>query len=572
MENENSRLKFPIIMRVILISMVPLLILLSAALVVTGVSTEKTIKSEKKETLKAVAAGMDSAYRYAYEGDFSVDENGNLYKGEKDISDDFSIVDNIYEQSGVVTTIFYNDVRMVTSLKDENGQRAVGTTADPDIYKTVIEGGIYSGEAEIQGKKYYVYYEPLKTNSGEITGMVFAGIDALGVMSDISSKVMVMAVFLLVIFIISVGLAVIAASHMSKAMKKVNGSISVISSGNLTVPVDKDSLTRQDEIGSIARSTEKMRESYCRLISEVSDAMDSVKKSADCVDDMSSRSGKSVNDVSYAVDEIASGAVSQAEDTQTAAESVDNIGRLIRGIVDDVGVLTENAHVMGKAENDAMAILKELDATASRTDEAVIKIAEQTDKTNESAKEIEQAVELITSIASQTSLLSLNASIEAARAGEAGRGFAVVASEIQQLADQSNTSAGKIQEIITELTKQSEKTVGIMKEVKNAVAEQTAKLNDTKDIFGKVREGVENSMKSIDKINSRTGELDNSRGQVVEIIQNLSAVSEENAASTQETTASTQELAAAMNELSESANELKNYADKLEGAISIFKI
>lgn len=471
-----------------------------------------------------------------------------------------------------MTTIFYNDVRMVTSLKDENGQRAVGTTADPDIYKTVIEGGIYSGEAEIQGKKYYVYYEPLKTNSGEITGMVFAGIDASGVMSDISSKVMVMAVFLLVIFIISVGLAVIAASHMSKAMKKVNGSISVISSGNLTVPVDKDSLTRQDEIGSIARSTEKMRESYCRLISEVSDAMDSVKKSADCVDDMSSRSGKSVNDVSYAVDEIASGAVSQAEDTQTAAESVDNIGRLIRGIVDDVGVLTENSHVMGKAENDAMAILKELDATASRTDEAVIKIAEQTDKTNESAKEIEQAVELITSIASQTSLLSLNASIEAARAGEAGRGFAVVASEIQQLADQSNTSAGKIQEIITELTKQSEKTVGIMKEVKNAVAEQTAKLNDTKDIFGKVREGVENSMKSIDKINSRTGELDNSRGQVVEIIQNLSAVSEENAASTQETTASTQELAAAMNELSESANELKNYADKLEGAISIFKI
>lgn len=99
MENENSRLKFPIIMRVILISMVPLLILLSAALVVTGVSTEKTIKSEKKETLKAVAAGMDSAYRYAYEGDFSVDENGNLYKGEKDISDDFSIVDNMIRRS-----------------------------------------------------------------------------------------------------------------------------------------------------------------------------------------------------------------------------------------------------------------------------------------------------------------------------------------------------------------------------------------------------------------------------------------------------------------------------------------
>ena len=163
---------------------------------------------------------------------------------------------------------------------------------------------------------------------------------------------------------------------------------------------------------------------------------------------------------------------------------------------------------MGNAENNAQNIMGDLDETTAKTSKAVELIATQTEATNVSAKEIGQAVEIITNIASQTNLLSLNASIEAARAGEAGRGFAVVASEIQKLAEQSNQSAVKIQHIIDGLTVESNKTVKIMEEVKNAVSDQENKIHETKSIFGTVREGVAKSMDQINGISDESNALD----------------------------------------------------------------
>ena len=287
---------------------------------------------------------------------------------------------------------------------------------------------------------------------------------------------------------------------------------------------------------------------------------------------MSNQSSRTVEDISHAVEEIAIGASSQADETQTAAEQIENIGHLIQDVVGEVGVLSSTSEEMGNAENNAQNIMADLVLTTSKTTEAVDQIENQTAATNESAKEIAQAVEIITSIAEQTNLLSLNASIEAARAGEVGRGFAVVASEIQKLADQSNQSAVKIQMIIDDLMVESDKTVNIMKGVRSAVAEQEAKIHETKNIFGTVRAGVQKSVVEIDGISERSSELDTRRGRIVDIIDNLSAVSEENAASTQETMASIEELTAMMNELATSANKLNELADLLEDSVSVFKV
>ena len=192
--------------------------------------------------------------------------------------------------------------------------------------------------------------------------------------------------------------------------------------------------------------------------------------------------------------------------------------------------------------------------------------------TNDSAIKIKEAIDLITAIAEETNLLSLNASIEAARAGDAGRGFAVVATQIQKLAEQSNESALTIDQIINELLNDSAQAVEIMKELKEIIEKQNEHVAETGAIFAEVMDGIDSSIVGVGNIREKSAELDGARTGVVDIVQNLSAIAEENAASTDETSASTAEVASIVGEVADSAKQLSQIAEHLENEISVFRV
>ena len=179
---------------------------------------------------------------------------------------------------------------------------------------------------------------------------------------------------------------------------------------------------------------------------------------------------------------------------------------------------------------------------------------------------------LISAIADQTNLLSLNASIEAARAGEAGKGFAVVATEIQKLSVESNASTVRISEAIAELSANSKNSMTVMAEVNEKLGEQQQKLEETKAMFTNVSEGISTSRNGTAEIQTRAKSVDEARAMVIDIVSNLSAISEENAASTEETTASMAELNETINQLAHSANDLKDLALTLDEETKFFKI
>ena len=158
------------------------------------------------------------------------------------------------------------------------------------------------------------------------------------------------------------------------------------------------------------------------------------------------------------------------------------------------------------------------------------------------------------------------------RAGEAGKGFAVVATEIQKLSEESNHSAQRITTIITGLAEDSRNSMEMMTEVKRILQEQQEKLDVTKQQFGHVRDGILATREDTVSVNHQAKECDASRESVVNIIQNLSAISQENAASSEETTSTMQELNETIGSLAVSAHELRQLAVSLNESTHFFSL
>lgn len=247
------------------------------------------------------------------------------------------------------------------------------------------------------------------------------------------------------------------------------------------------------------------------------------------------------------------------------------MGELIEQTVSEIGDLRTVSGKMTESGETALTILNELIAVNETAVRAIELIAKQTDETNAAALKIREATDIITSIAEETNLLSLNASIEAARAGDAGRGFAVVADQISKLAEQSNQSGQEIENITTALIEDSNKAVETMKEVSSIMSEQASKMATTNEAFSVVKDGIFASRKSVEHINEMSAKLDQARKDIIDIIQSLTAVSEENAASTEETSAATNEVSAATQSVATAAVSLKQITNDLTISLSRFK-
>lgn len=340
---------------------------------------------------------------------------------------------------------------------------------------------------------------------------------------------------------------------------------------------DKDGMQetlnkRKDETGIMGRAIGILRDELTGALKEITNQSIRLRDASGAMSNSASETSQAVEQVELAISEIAQGATAQAQETQSATENVIIMGSMIEDTNAEVESLRDNARIMRSAGEKAMSILAELNKINQKTREAIEEIYEQTNTTNVSALKIKEATDMITDIAEETNLLSLNASIEAARAGEQGRGFAVVASQIQKLSEQSNESARQIAEIINLLITDSERTVETMEDVKEVISKQNEYVRSTENAFKDVKDGIDKSIESVRAISGKTRELNESRIKVVDIVQDLTAIAEENAASTQETSASAAEVGAIMGNISENAKHLNQIADELNSNIEHFII
>lgn len=553
----------------------PVLILGLISVSFTLTMVKSAMTDEIQDALKGTAAATLAAYDQNA-GDYIQASNGDIWKGSYNISKSESLVDGIKENTGMDVTFFYGSQRIMTSAKDGNGDRLLGSPAGEVIIENVLNkgGSYFSKNVSLNGTLNYGYFTPVYQNgsSTDIVGMVFVGTDKEQKNAVINHIMLTIGVAVCVVMIICAGAGIKMSSAMSRSIRTSIGVVEKVAGGNLDVLVDDKLLNRKDEIGDLSKVTIKLRDAMKTVIMDISANANALLNAGTDLKSVADKTNGTMEQVRSAVTMIVDNSSEQARNSQSTSEHMKIMGENITETSGEVDMLDNNAASMQQSSEKASETLEKLRIINTDVERIINDVKEQTIRTNNSVQKIQDATSFISSIAEETNLLSLNASIEAARAGESGRGFAVVAGQIKKLAEQSNTSSQEIDDTARILMEDSTKAVELMKQMQDIMANQSASMKETQDVVADVLAEIESSMKSIELIKTSTHKLEASRNQVVSAVDELSEIAQNNVEGTKKTHQETEEVADTFRQVSDSAEKLREIAGQLADSIDYFKI
>jgi len=432
-----------------------------------------------------------------------------------------------------------------------------------EFYTSGLTQGFYKSKTAF-GTNYMAYVKEPRSGFVVVTGK-----EASVIMSSARKSAIIVIIVGIILLVIAVIISFLMARSFTSPIKAVDESLEALSDGRF-LRVEKFD-KRKDEFGAISKATNSVIEKLDHIVNNIKESASNVGRSSNELSEMANQISQTAEDVSNAVQEIASGATQQADEIQSASENVGRIGDAVAGVQTSTDDLSGIAQKMKEASEVSSRSLHSLKESSTEMTAKIDDISHTIKATKDAVNTISEKVEGITSIATQTNLLSLNASIEAARAGEAGKGFAVVAEEIGKLAEDSKQMADDIRKEMEMLLEQSDAAVTAAEDVRQGNNDQQLALGETLDAVNGMLEDIGSTVGGVQLISEGADTCDTSKNAVVDTMSALSAISEENAASSEETGASMQELSATVTTLAASANDLKDIAEQLNEEMQFFK-
>ena len=517
-----------------------------------GDLTEKEAKEEAKEIIRCMRYGDDgSGYFWIDDTDYNLvmhpilpDQEGNNRKELKD-EDGVMIIQEIMKVANTAEGGGYTEFQFTKS----DGVTVAPKVTYSQIFKPwgwVVSTGNYVDDMQA---------EIVETRNA--------------INQKFISLCVVVAVAMVIIVVVVSFIARFYANKICVSLVGIQNMATRMSDGDLTTAIE---LKERNEIGKTANALNKAQGHMVSLIAGITETSKDLGEAVANFTKNFATMEESITNVSAAVNELAENTTAQAQSTNEASASVEEIAGGIEDTTKEVVSLDENAKVMQEYSDKSMEALRELIDVNTKTKADIDSMYTQTTNTNDSVQKISQAATLIGEIASQTNLLSLNASIEAARAGEAGKGFAVVAEEIGTLATQSSNTATGINDLIAELTENSEKSMAIMQKMNEAAQLQVSTLESTREMFHGLKEALNSCVVSIDLITQRIENINTQRQRVTDSIEVLNQLATDNAASTEETSAMAMELDGAVKNSSEIVKEVMSQTDMLVENAKHFKL
>lgn len=378
-----------------------------------------------------------------------------------------------------------------------------------------------------------------------------------------------MIIFAVVVVASSIGVFVIARS-ISKGIKGTKERLDVLATNDLsaTVPETK----ARDEIGQMSRSFGKMQQNLRTVITTLYAQSDELAESCESMSAATTQASESMETIKNAAGELAATATQTAGDVENIASDMNRLDAIMGDSVDSTKALAEASDLIRKASAEGMKIVENLTSVNNDCVAAFDSIFEGIASVEGSANRISDASELISSIAGQTNLLSLNASIEAARAGDAGRGFSVVAEEIRKLSDESEQNVSTINSLLDELQANTRSAIDKSEMVKGFVEAQNESVAKTRESFEGIVAAIDDVNRAVSLLSEVNSRLSQGFEGIGNLVSNLSAASEENAATAEELSATSDMVARNVEALGSTEAQIDRAAAALTEIVKKFKM
>ena len=427
------------------------------------------------------------------------------------------------------------------------------------------------------GKKTKVVLVPVDT-IGSATKWAFASVTSVSYANKDANRTMIINIVISLFTTILIGVIVfiLLIKKVARPLALVEKTIVKMADYDLELGEEiKESEkfnSEKGEIGNIIRSLNKMVDNLIAIVQSINANAQNTAATAEELTATAQSTSDTAGEVGNAVNSIAEGATLQAQDAQNAVASAEESRKLLLEMLTTLNDLSESMEFIKIKKDEGDDSLKHLVEASELNNKAAGEVHEIIVKTNESAERISAAREMIQSISDQTNLLALNAAIEAARAGEQGKGFAVVAEEIRKLAEQSAGFTEDIRKDIDILKTDVEKAVNTMNGVGGIMEKQNEKMAETGDKFTQISDAIEKSQTIVRILDKSSKEIEEKNGAIVKVIEKLSSVAEDNAATTEEAAAAVATQVQSMEEISGASENLANVAVELKEEVAKFRL